>query len=298
MQRLLITGGTGFLGKTLIHHAHQQGFLVAATYFSTSIPLDTNTETYWLPLDIRDLWAIEEGVEIFQPDIIIHTAFRQNNPLLWEITAGGTRNVAQVCCKRGIRMIHLSSDVIFDGERTRPYTPADLPQPITAYGAAKADAERFVRDFCASSVIVRTSLIYDYPDPDRHTQFILQVADGEVQARLFEDEYRCPIYVHDLAAAVLEVIQIPYRGILHVAGAEVVSRYELGMLLAHAHGRDPSTIPSGKSTESPSRRPRNCALDITESQRLLQTTLRGVRDVLQSHGVAFPSSGPLSIAKK
>lgn len=279
-MRLLITGGTGLLGSTLVQHAREQGMTIAASHYSQSPPTLLCEEVAWHRLDIRESRAVEAVVEAFRPAVIIHTAFRQNDPELHAVTAEGSRHVAIAAARTGSRLIHLSSDVIFDGERESAYTEDDVPNPITAYGRAKADAEQLVWQQGAEVVIVRTSLIYDFPRIDRHTQFVLEMLDGRhPQAKLFTDEYRCPILATDLARAILELAKHPYRGILNIAGADVVSRYDFGVLLAQAHGRDAMALAAGSSLESSAPRPRNCALDSQRARSLLTTPLRGVREV-------------------
>jgi dTDP-4-dehydrorhamnose reductase len=282
MARLLITGGTGFLGGELLRQAVPAGYSVAATYFSQEPPaLDGVT---WAPLDVRDGFAVEELVDRLRPAVVIHTAFLQNGPEVMAITGEGAANVARASAAAGARLIHMSSDVIFDGEREGAYTEADPPAPISPYGEAKARAEELVAAADPAAAIVRTSLIYGFDPVDRQTQFALDVAAGRRGDRLFVDEYRCPIYVVDLAAALLELAALPYAGVLHVAGAERVSRHELGVLLARACGLDPSGIPAARSAESPVPRPRNCALAVDRAQALLTTRLRGVRQVLADLG--------------
>ena len=124
-------------------------------------------------------------------------------------------------------------------------------------------------------------MIYGIDEPlDIHTRFVLSLLDGERDAVLFSDEYRCPIFVGDLAAALLELAQTTYAGLLNIAGAERVSRYAFGQLLAAAHGRDSAKLRAGRNAESGLRRPRNCTLDISRARALLRTPLRGVSEVL------------------
>lgn len=282
MARLLISGGTGYLGGELLRQALAAGHEVAATYFSQAPP-EAGAVT-WLPLDVRDALAVEDAVDRLRPEVVIHTAFRQSGPELLPVTAGGAGHVAAASAAAGARLIHMSSDVIFDGEREGAYTEADRPAPISDYGAAKARAEELVAAAHPGAAIVRTSLIYGFDPVDRQTQFALDVAAGRRAERLFVDEYRCPIYVADLAAALLELAALPYAGVLHVAGAERVSRHELGGLLARACGLDPAGIAAARSAESPVPRPRNCALDSGRAQAMLATRLRGVREVLADLG--------------
>lgn len=277
-KRLFITGGTGFLGGALLRMAAPRGYELGASHLSQRPP--EMPAAAWTSLDIRDRQAVRAALGAFRPDIVIHTAFVQYGPELMAITAEGAGHVADAAAELGARLVHMSSDVIFDGERAGPYTEEDPPDPISPYGEAKAAAERLVAAAHPAAAIVRTSLIYGFDPIDRQTQFALDVAAGRRPDRLFSDEYRCPIYVDDLAAAILELAEGSYMGVLNVAGAERVSRYEFGSLLAQAFGYDPAGIGAGLSAESAVRRPRNCALDIGRAQALLRTPLRGVRQVI------------------
>lgn len=281
-MKIFITGGTGYLGDALIRLGRAAGHALGASYFSQ--PPAPDSGVTWGPLDVRDLLAVEDILDRFRPDAVIHTAFRQSGPDLHAITAEGAGNVARAAAALDLRLVHISSDVIFDGERQGAYSEADPPSPISAYGEAKARAEELVAQAHPGAAIVRTSLIYGFDPIDRQTRFALEVATGQRDDRLFSDEYRCPIFVDDLAAALLELVASDYAGVLNVAGAEALSRYELGTLMARACGVSPDGISAGLSAESPVRRPRNCVLDISRAQGLLRTRLRGVREVLRDLG--------------
>ena len=118
-------------------------------------------------------------------------------------------------------------DVVFDGEKGEPYTEADEPAPLTDYGRAKADAERGVLAACPAALVVRTSLIYGGERPGPQERL---AADPD--ATFFTDEVRCPIQVGDLADALIELAATERSGVLHVAGADRVSRAEFAQLLA------------------------------------------------------------------
>lgn len=282
----LITGGTGYLGSALIRHARARGLAIAATFHHQTPPV--GTDITWYPLDLRDPTAVRRLITEVQPAVIIHTAFRQYEPDLMAITGEGAGHVAVAAAEIGARLVHISSDVIFDGEKAGTYTEADPPNPITDYGRAKARAEELVQHHHPHAAIVRTSLIYGFDPLDRHSAFALAVARGERPEKLFRDELRCPIFVDDLATALLDLAQRDYCGIIHFAGAETISRYEWGRLLAQAHGLDPDRIVGALSAESPTPRPRNCALDISRALGL-GYRLRGVSEVFQALGKLKPS---------
>src|SRR5512138_1545087 len=165
MRRLLITGGAGYLGAQLIQRARDGDWEVGATYFSQR-PDDGAVS--WLRLDIRDEIAVARAFGEWRPEIVIHTAYRQRGPDLWSTSAVGAGVVARVARQSGARLIHMSSDALFDGERAGSYVEADDPSPITPYGEAKAAAERLVAEGHPEALIVRTSLIYGGAAPGPH----------------------------------------------------------------------------------------------------------------------------------
>ncbi len=261
----------------LVELALAQGWDVVATYHSRK---PQTPDVRWEMLELRNVASTRRLIEQLAPDVVLHTAYRQEGRDVMVITSEGSAHVAQGAFAIQARLIHMSSDVVFDGERSGSYTEADEPQPVTTYGAAKAQSERLVAASHPEALIVRTSLIYGGPDrPGRHEQFVLDALDGRTEAVFFTDELRCPIEVGDLATALLELAAIDRSGIMHVAGSDVVSRYEFACLVARAFGRDPAGLRSGPSPAAP-RRPRNCALDSGVAQRILTTRLRGVREVL------------------
>jgi dTDP-4-dehydrorhamnose reductase len=277
MRRILITGGAGYLGSELVRLAMAHGWEVAATCFVRRL---ADGPAHSIALDIRDERAAVRVFAGFQPDVVIHTAYRQSGPDLWATTAAGAAAVARASRRAGARLIHVSSDALFDGTHEGQYTEEDAPCPITPYGEAKAAAERLVSQHDPQALIVRTSLMYGGSTPGVHEQLVLDAVDGRAEVSFFRDELRCPVVVGDLAAALLELAPSALNGVLHVAGDDVVSRYDFARMVAAAHGRSPDRLRSGLSAESGLRRPRNCALDCSRARILLHTRLRGVREVL------------------
>lgn len=277
-RRLLITGGSGYLGRELLRQAVPGGWQVVAT-FHTHRPEISGVEL--IPLDLRDGPAAERALTALCPDIVIHTAYLQDGPDVHAVTVEGAAAAARAARAAGARLIHISSDVVFDGEREGSYAEEHEPTPISAYGRAKADAERLVAAADPGALIVRTSLIYGGDAPSKHELLALDAAAGRADLAFFTDEIRCPVAVADLAAALLELAPTAVAGPLHVAGADAVSRYEFARLVVLASGGDAERLRSAASAGSGVRRPRNCALDSRRAQSLISTRLRGAREVLR-----------------
>jgi dTDP-4-dehydrorhamnose reductase len=255
--RLLVTGGTGYLGSELVRRGTAAGHQVTGT----------STRDF----DVRDGQAVEQAFARLAPAAVVHTAYRQEGPGFREINVAGAVNVARSAARAGARLIHVSTDVVFDGRRGG-YTEVDPVSPVTEYGASKAAAEPLVAQAHPDALIVRTSLIYGGPDPSRHERDALDAAAGRARMTFFTDERRNPIQVGDLSDALLELVEMSVSGLLHVAGGDSVSRCEFARLIAAAE------VPCGPSDGAP--RPLDCTLDCSRARALLRTRLRGVREAL------------------
>ena len=240
-----VTGATGYLGSELLRRSKATGERV----------------------EIRDRAAVRELFGRLRPDVVIHTAYRQSGEGAWETTVDGAENVAGAVRAVGARLVHLSTDVVFDGRKGSPYVEADAPRPVTDYGRAKAEAERRVLEAHPGALVVRTSLIVGGPGypPSKH-----EVVARDPQMTFYEDEIRCPVQVGDLAAALLELAVLDAEGIIHVAGADAVSRADLAELVVDR--------PVHRAVAPPAR-PLDCSLDSSRARLLLGTELRGVRAV-------------------
>jgi len=172
------------------------------------------------------------------------------------------RNVAAAAARAGARLIHVSTDLVFDGEHGAPYREEDEPRPISAYGRAKLEAERLV-----DGLIVRTSLLYGKDEPGPQERLAT-----DPKATFYVDEIRCPTRVDELAGALLELAGADVSGVLHVAGPEAVSRLEFARFLG---APDPRGMPA------PPGRARNVALDSSRAGSLLTAPLTGLRRLLQ-----------------
>jgi dTDP-4-dehydrorhamnose reductase len=267
----LVTGASGYVGRALLKYAPRE-WSIGATYLTHPLACAPARS---FRLDIRDAEAVQRVTDAMAPDAVIHTAAVMQGEMLTSVNVNGARHVARAAARVRARLVHLSSDVLFDGEHA-PYTEDSPPAPITPYAFSKAGAERAVAEECPGAVVVRTSLVYGLDPIDPRTR---QILTGGMPM-LYTDEYRCPICVDDLARALLELSAGDYAGILNVAGPQALSRYEFGLKLAAAFRVSPRFKP-GASSASGTPRPRNCTLDTSRAQTMLRAPLRSVDQVLR-----------------
>lgn len=275
-MRILVTGGAGYLGSALLRHLQstRPAYKVLATYHSIRPAAELPP---FVQLDLCDFDSVDRFVRAFHPEVIVNTAARMQGSLeaLRHVNSETAGHLARASGEIGARFVHLSTDVVFDGSRGN-YNEEDDPNPLTDYGKSKLEAEIRVATSGAKSVIVRTSLIYGFSPLDPRTRAALS---GEAPL-LFTDELRCPIWVETLSAALAELCEGDHTGILHVAGGQVLSRYDLAVKLVRKLGGEVDRLKPGLSVESGLIRPLNCTLDCSKARGLLETKLLGVDQVL------------------
>jgi dTDP-4-dehydrorhamnose reductase len=269
--RLLITGASGTLGGPLSILAAHHGWDVYAGCYAHPERVRAG---HLHQIDLRDRFAVWRWVEEVQPTAIVHAAVTERSgPGFESAIRESARNIAQAAKACGTRLIALSTDLVFDGAED-VYTEESPVRPIagSTYGEAKARAEDDVLTMYPGALVVRTSLIYDFHPQNAQVAWMLRAIERGEPLRLFTDQYRCPIWVWNLAAALLELAGLDLGGgVLHVAGPAPVSRYMLAMALLTALGVDPA--PHVQTASCPDTQAKRIVLSVDRARGLLHTTL-------------------------
>jgi dTDP-4-dehydrorhamnose reductase len=261
--KLFVTGGAGYLGSEICRLAGERGDEVLATRFRSP-----PAHGHAVDLDVRDAAAVERILMRHGPDVVIHTAYVQHGDAMHETIVRGSHAVASAAHRAGARLLHLSTDLVFDGEHGAPYCEDDDARPVMAYGAAKLEAEHVVRRAHPDATLVRTSLLYGNPGGPQER---LALRDD---VEFYTDEIRCPTRVDELAAALLTLAAHEHAGPLHLAAPEAVSRYDFARALRAAGGADPDTARGAPGPAAG--RAKNVALDSSRAAALLGAMLSGI----------------------
>lgn len=277
MPRILVTGASGFLGSILCRLAREEGYAVWGTFFSGSPGNSAGIRQE--RLDLKDESRVIELVNRVLPEVVIHTAYSQKER---EVTYHGTRRLVEACVSLAEKpyFVFLSTDLVFDGKKGF-YREEDEPAPVLDYGRHKLEAERIVRAVLPNSLVVRTSLLYDLVRVPNHLKFAVKAIDKGRSFTFFQDEFRSPMLVDELARALLDLARMRPEGVLHMAGRDRLDRWSFGTGLLAALGF--STVLVGVSSlhDCGENRPADCSLDSSCAESILNRTFCGARELLK-----------------
>jgi dTDP-4-dehydrorhamnose reductase len=246
-MRLLITGAGGLLGKAAVKAAVTHGHAVTALHHS---PPANNAGAEVATADLKDHAAIAALIEKTRADWIIHAAahaspdFCEDHPAeAWAVNAEATRNIAAAAAGAGSRVLYVSTDSVFDGQRGG-YSETDTPNPISVYARAKLAGEQAVLAASPANISVRTTLIgWGAKKPNLAELVFRHLGQGSTMAG-YADVIFTPLPVWTLSELMLEMIGRSLAGIWHVASADASSKYDFCRRLALKLCFDPDLIQS------------------------------------------------------
>jgi dTDP-4-dehydrorhamnose reductase len=273
MKKLLITGASGFLGYHLLRAAPSD-FEIYGLSHSNTFAFDNATH---VKCDITNYIELGNLIEDIEPDAVIHAAAisdanfcQANREFSYEVNVTASINLAGICSDFQIPFAFTSTDLVFDG-KTGMYREGEERNPLSVYGEQKAMAEDGVLKIYSNAVVFRLPLMLGYPhasDSNYTRKFISQIRNKE-RAKLFHDEYRSACGAGSIAQGIFQLME-QNSGVIHLAGKERLSRYDIGKKLMEAFVLDGAFIQSCSqqdvSMNAP--RPADVSLDITKAVRL------------------------------
>jgi dTDP-4-dehydrorhamnose reductase len=273
-KKLLVTGASGLLGSKIVKIT-RENYKVIPLY--SSKPLNSNS----LKLDITEREQVFSLFKKVKPDIVVHAASETNvdkceteKEHAWKVNVDGTRNIAHACNKAEAKLIYISTDYVFDGEKGN-YQEHDKPNPINYYGFTKLEGEKQVINTCKNYVILRTSVLYGWhPWKQNFATWIINQLKQNKEITVVEDHYNTPTLAENLAEITIEALQKDLQGLYHASGSQRISRYEFARQIAktfHLNQNLIKPIKMGQLTAWIAKRPKDSSLNTDKIQKQLKT---------------------------
>jgi dTDP-4-dehydrorhamnose reductase len=287
MRKCAITGAGGFVAGSVIHLAPADWEIHA---LSGKDPFSRRKGLVWHTLDLQQPDAVQQTLAAISPDVVIHAAaiadidFCERHPdVARTVNVALTQAIADSCIRGGSRLVSLSSDNVFDGERG-DYTEADPPTPINEYARTKATGETIAATV-ASSVVARVALVMGFGPLGGGNSFLERTVPMLRAGKSIDvppEEIRTPIDVLTLGDALLELAAGSFNGTIHLAGSDALDRVTLTRRIAERFGYSPGLVrpraPDQIAGRAP--RPRDVSLSNALARSVLRTPMLGFNAAL------------------
>jgi len=252
-MRILITGTGGLLGSNLALEAANHH-----TVFGVDRSCPQKTEAFSpIVADLLEPGAVERVLDEAQPEWVIHCAAQANvdacelDPdLARELNTELPRKLAQYVARGGARLLHVSTDAVFDGQQG-DYSEDDDPNPINVYAQTKLDGEYAVLETSTDAIVARINIFGWSPSGNRSLAefFYNNLAAGN-QVKGFTDVSFCPLLVNDIADLFYAMLEKGLSRLYHVVSSQSSSKYEFGVTIANRFGFDANLITPVSVTEA------------------------------------------------
>lgn len=282
MKRKIFLFGRGFLGNYIVNEFKKYGDEV----YSSRL---TNCSKDDFKIDIRDKNSIFNVLEKIKPDIIINCVaitdldFLEEHPEVgFEINSEGSKNIAIVSEKYGAKLIHISTDSVFDGKKGM-YDENDSVNPINVYAKTKLLAEKYVKQETTNYLILRTNFIgYDSEDKNLLNWMISKLSKQETIIG-FNDVFFTPIEVSYLSSLIYKLSSVEESLFLNLSSDKKISKYDLAIMICDLFSFNKKLIKKGSSTDISFKasRPKDTSLSNEQAKKLLNNNFLSLNDSLK-----------------
>lgn len=287
-MRLLITGGSGQLGAELLRQLQAGGSVLG------ELPEPFVGAELYCPeaniLNICDEASIHAYIEDIRPDAVFHCAAMTNVdgcedvPELAELVNGtAVKYIARACEGVGTKLVAVSTDYVFSGDKSSPYTVDEPCAPQTAYGRSKRLGEQNALEYCSRTFIVRTSWLYGFHGKN-FVKTILRKAEGTDAIQVVADQVGSPTNAEDLAYHLLLLAATEKYGIYHCTGSGICSWHEFAQEIVRLAGL-PCRVRACTSDQYPqkAKRPAYSVLDHSSLQAAVGGRMRPWEEALKDY---------------
>ena len=222
-------------------------------------------------MDITDCERVHNTIEIYQPDWIINTAAYTdvdgaefNQKLAFSVNAEGPFNLAKAATLVDAKLLHISTDYVFDGTKNEPYTETDKQNPLQIYGKSKLEGENKIKEVDVPGIILRTSWLYGHHG-ENFVKKILKLSEEKEEIQVVDDQIGSPTYTNDIVEAIFELMldhSFQKMELIHFANQGGISWYEFATKIVFLYGKKCILKPiSSDALKQVARRPKFSKLD-------------------------------------
>jgi dTDP-4-dehydrorhamnose reductase len=248
-MKIMILGANGFTGRRILKRLSSKHQVLACSLHPDILP----EEGYdFHILDMQNVDATDALLNNFRPDVIINASAmsvvdycEQHPEEAYALNVTAVKHLAEYSLSNSCRLIHLSTDFVFDGTATEAYTETDTTNPINYYGKTKQWSEEVIEQACTNYAIARIEVVYGKPFTGQHGNIVhlvkTRLQNGQ-SIRVVSDQFRSPTWVEDIARAIESLLSDKYQGIYHICGGETMSVADIAYRVAKHFGLDTSLI--------------------------------------------------------
>lgn len=264
-RRAVVFGASGQLAAELVRELQARGYAVSAL---------TREQ-----VDIADAAAVERSLASLDPQVVFNAAaynqvdVAENEPqAAFLVNALAVRNLAVACRQIDARLVHFSTDYVFDGTARHPYAEDDPPHPLGAYAVSKLAGEMYAQAYLDRVLVVRTSGVYGpgglATARGNFVELMLRLANAGKPIRVVEDHVASPTFAPALASRTIDLVDRDLSGLFHIGGGQPVSWFQFARLIFRAAGLNPTLTPTNeREYRTAARRPKYSALSNAKMER-------------------------------
>jgi dTDP-4-dehydrorhamnose reductase len=289
VRTVLITGAHGLLGQKLVTDFHPHYKVIGCDLHPESFFSFPNLS--YENLDITDRRQLGFHISFYHPQVIINAAAYTDvdgceihKDKAWAVNVGGVKNLVSFCKEQKIKLIHLSTDYIFNGENG-PYSEEDSPDPVNFYGETKLESERIIKESGVDFLIIRTNVLYGFGKnvKSNFLLWLLEKLSQNEKIKIVTDQFNNPTLADNLSLCILEMVKKNISEIYHIAGSEYLSRYDFAIKVADKFNFGKNNILLTKTAllQQKAKRPYRGGLKIDKAQSILETELLSVNQALE-----------------
>jgi len=273
-MKFLVTGSAGLVGRQVVKDLVEQGETVYSAFHNLQPENGIPTQ-----MDLNSDDKIKQVTEKANPDAIIHLAAvtdvdlcEKEKELAMKINSHSTEIIAKQAAKQKSFFVYVSTDYVFDGEKGMK-KESDPTNPIDFYGKSKLEGEKAVMNLASSWCIARTSTPYGiHPKKKSFPVWVSENLHKNKEINVVVDQFTSPTYVPNLSHMLIEIAKRQIVGIIHLAGATRISRYEMAEMVADKLNLDKKLLKPTNISEMNwvAKRPKDSSLDVSQAVSILR----------------------------